>query len=134
MQLGIDGGYFEPLETAATSLLVRSLRPIDAGLLSTMDQRLQAGATEPLVERAIKLFSAFEVDRPEQFVSRLYLAAMQSVFERGDHFQSSRWLLQLQQRLGGALPPAVVADLADLARYGFSLRRLYERDIDALGR
>ena len=128
VQVFIDSGHFEPLETAATSLLLRASGPVNADALAWLDVQLGAIDTGALVKRAIKRFSAFEVDRPEIFVSRLYLAGMQHSFEAGDHVRSSQWLLQLQHRLNGTLPPPLIADIADLARYGFSIRTLYEQD------
>lgn len=128
VQLFIDSGLFEPLETAATSLLVRVAGPVDADGLAWLDAELGASDVGQLIKRAIKHFSAFEVDRPEVFVSRLFLAGMQHSFEAGDHPRSSQWLLQLQAGLKGPLSPTLTADIADLARYGFSIRRLYELD------
>lgn len=128
VELFIESGQFEPQETAATSLLVRASGPVDADALASLEARLAENDIGEVIERAIARFSAFEVDRPEIFVSRLYLAGMQYSFERGDHARSGRWLRQLLEKTRGDLPPTLTADLAELVQYGFSIRKLYELD------
>lgn len=127
-QLFIESGRFEPLETAATSLLVRVSGPVDAVALAWLDTQLAASDIDHVLQRAIKQFAAFEMDRPEIFLSRLYLAGMQYSFEAGNHQRASEWLSKLMRSLKGTVPPALIEDLADLTRYGFSIRSLYEQD------
>lgn len=124
----IQRGVFEPLETAATSLLVRVKAPIDEGRLRELDEAMAAGTIERLIEQSIARYLSFEVDRPEQFVARLYLAGLQHAFERGAHEQAGRWWLAVNQRYGGADVGPVAGDMADLLRYGLSLRRIYLDD------
>lgn len=131
VQLFIENGLFEPLETAATSLLVRTAGPVDADALAWLDGQLAVADVGDLIGRAIEHWSAFEVDRREVFASRLFLAGMQHSFEAGNFDRSSKWLMQLQRSVQGRVQPQTVVDLADLAQYGFSIRKLYEQDTSA---
>lgn len=128
VEVFMQRGCFEPLETAASSLLVRVHEPIDDESMRALDQAMADYRTEELVESALNRLSGFEVERAPIFLSRLYLAALQWTFERGEHARAAEWLRRLQKRFTGGLPAPVVADLADLLRHGFSLRSIYESD------
>jgi Methyltransferase domain len=132
VEVFIQQGRFEPLETAASSLLVRVDGPVGQETLEALDAIESPGAVYSLIGSAIERFSNFEVDRPQAFLPRLYLAAMQHAFERGEHAIASQWLLRLRKRFAGSLPPSVTTDLTDLVAYGFSIRQLYEGDTAVL--
>ncbi len=127
-QMFIEGGLFEPLESAASSLLVRTCRPITGAAIGEIDRQFRATPTSFLLERAVTHFADFELDRRDAFYPRLFLAGVQHGFESGDLGGSSAWLQRLAKQYGGKLPPPALADLAELIRYGFSMRSLYELD------
>lgn len=126
--LFIELGHFEPVETAASSLLVRVNMPVLASDVDHLDLVMREVNCVAVVARAIARFEDFEVDRPEIFLSRLYLAAAQSCHESGDLLGSRSWVDRMRRRVGH-LSPQVALDLAELDHYGHSLRRLYEGDI-----
>lgn len=128
LQLFIEEGCFEPLESAASALLVRTAGPIDGSTTAKLAQRLATEDISSLIERAVGQFRKFELDRPELFLPRLYLAGVQHEFEQNRFDRSTQWLERLTSECGGTLPPQVMGDIADLTRYGFSMRRLYELD------
>jgi hypothetical protein len=128
VERGIELAYFEPLETAASSLLVRVSQPVSAQMLASLDTSLESGGVDQLVRSALKRFARFEVDRPQQFLPRLYLAGLQHAMQSGDFTGASMWLKKLANAFSGALPLSVVADLAELVGNGFSVRTLYELD------
>jgi hypothetical protein len=129
LQVCMDMGLIEPIETAATSLLMRAHSPITPDTLAAVDAAMTDDRVPSLIGRAIDRFVDFEVDRPEVFLSRLYLAAAQHCRERGDGAQGTAWIARMRQSLGDALPPQIASDMAELAHYRHSLRQLYEGDI-----
>jgi hypothetical protein len=130
VEIFIQQQRFEPLETAASSLLVRVDGPILRHSVDALKSLAAPGAVDRLVGAAIARFSGFELDRPHAFLPRLHLAGMQHAFESGDHSGAAEWLLRLRKLFKGSLPPTVTSDLADLMSHGFSMRRLYERDTE----
>lgn len=129
LQVCMDLGLVEPLETAATSLLMRARAPVTPAALAAINGEMAAARVPELIGRAITRFAEFEVDRPEIFLSRLYLAAAQHCIERGDAEGGGAWVARMRQRMGATLPAQIVADMAELDYYQHSLRRLYEGDI-----
>lgn len=129
VQLFIESGTFEPIESAASSLLVRVQKPVTGASLDALDAVFQRERTDVLVERAITRMSDFELDRRETFLPRLYLAALQHCAESGDDTGAAGWWRKLLQAFGDHVSAPVAGDLEDLLRYGFSARRLYELDI-----
>lgn len=129
VQLFIENGTFEPLESAASSLLVRVEKPVTGASLDALDASFQRERTDVLVERAISRMSDFELDRREAFLPRLYLAALQHCAESGDHASAAGWWRRMLKAFGGRVSAPIAGDLEDLLRYGFSARRLYELDI-----
>ena len=131
IQLYIEAGLFEPLESAASSLLVKTRAPIAPSVVSDLDRQFKAASIDTLIERATGRFANFELDRREAFYPRLLLAGMQHAYEAGNLVRSAVWLQQLAKLYGGKLPPSAIDDLTELVSYGFSMRRLYELDTGA---
>lgn len=128
IQLYIEAGIFEPLESAASSLLVKTCQPITAAAIEDLDRQFRDTPVDALIDRAVNQFAEFELDRRDAFYPRLFLAGVQHAYEAGEFGRSAAWLHRLVKRYGGKLPIAAVGDLTELVSYGFSIRRLYELD------
>lgn len=130
IHLLVEAGYFEPRESAASSLLVQVVKPLTAAVLEEAHERYQACDPFAVVQRVLKFYEGFDgLDRPATFVPRVALAAAQLAFESGDFQQSRVWLDTVCRPYGGSLPAPLARDLADLVAHGFSMRRYYETDL-----
>lgn len=126
VQFWIDKGLLIPVETAATTLSTVLARRITEEDLLELDEAMSLNVASN-IQRAIEYFSQFTVDRPDIFHSRLRLAKIQYLFELGDFEGVSSEFMTLQDT-GFLQIEVVYNDFAELLKYGFSMRALYQGD------
>lgn len=129
VQLLLEDGVIEPLESAATSLLVRTLRPMTPDVLDAMDRRFRASRVEDLLDRAADTFEDFDVERKSLYLPRLRLAAIQHVCAEGRFDEGDARLRDLLARCGGEFVGTLAEDFKELRHHNFSARSLYELDL-----
>jgi hypothetical protein len=129
VQLMLEAGLIEPLETAASSLLVRTRQPLARGTVEALDADYRRSDGVALVKRAADEFRDFEMHDPDRFRPRLLLAARQLAVESGRMDEAEALRREFEQASPAALSPGFADDLQDLERHAFSLRRLYELDV-----
>lgn len=128
VQIMLNRGLIQPVETAASSLMVRLVQPLDAAAIEQLDADYQATDVVARLDEAHRYFSDFSIDQEARFLPRLRLAAIQHLIETGHEPVADQRLQALVQELGGHLPPHVAADFMELRKHDFSLRALYEID------
>jgi hypothetical protein len=130
-QLLAEQGFVRFERSAASSMVATVLRtPTTADLLE-FDLAFGEAAPPELLDRAIQAVKPLPIDRPEVFIPRLRLAKAQYLWDQGEHASAQQSIALMIQEAGGRLPPALFADMMELMRFGFSLRRLYELDHSA---
>lgn len=114
--------------SAASSLVTQTARLMPDDLLAVLDQQLSDPArVHALILDAIAACRQIQVDRPEVFVPRLWLAAYQNLWSHGLHAEATDLISQYFAG-GGKLIQPVLDDYLEMMRAGFSMRDLYERD------
>jgi hypothetical protein len=127
-QLLAERGIVRFERSAASALLSRVLRVPSLEEIAEIDLAMVDASVPDLVDRSIAAMREVQIDRPEQFLPRLYLAKMQYLWEQQKFKDSETTLLQMLSANGNSLTPAVFNDFRELLRYGFSIRRHYEID------
>ncbi|MBI5279945.1 MAG: class I SAM-dependent methyltransferase [Burkholderiales bacterium] len=134
VQVMLDRQVLQPLETAASSLLVRTRQPLTAALIEEFDASYRGSDPLALVRRAIATFEGFDMDRPEIFLARLHMAGLQLARELGREDEAAAFLRGVDAgREHPAAATMLADDWADLTHHEFSQRRLYEVDVQADG-
>lgn len=131
VELMIDQALIEPMETAASSLLVKVVKPLDAATIEALDESYRRRHLNTLIESAVARFELFDVERRMVYLPRLMLAGMQSAFESGNFNQAHDWLHRTVAFGGNALQTSVMRDLGNLVEHGFAMRQFYELDLAA---
>ncbi|MFC7460056.1 hypothetical protein [Hydrogenophaga defluvii] len=131
IQIMMDRGLIEPQETAASSLLVKVVRKISIQEIQEIKEDFQSCDVVEKISASIAYFDSFEINQRDRFFSRLELAAIQYLMERGMADVAKERLATLKRKAGNSLSPSVVKDFQDLQSHNFSLRSVYEADVDA---
>ncbi len=121
-------GVLEYRLSAASSLVTQTARLIKPGLIDELDRQMADPArVHALIIDAIGACQGLQVDRPETFVPRLWLAAYQHLWAQGETAQATDLVGQFFAA-GGKLTQPVLNDYLEMMRQGFSMRDLYEKD------
>ena len=127
-QLLADRGIVSFERSAASSLVSRVLRVPGLEEIAELDLAMVDASVPDLIDRSVAAMKAIAIDRPVQFLPRLYLAKMQYLWDQQRFAAAEATLLQMLAENNNALNPAVFTDFRELLRNGFSIRRLYELD------
>lgn len=79
-----EGGLFEPVKIAASSLVVKTRKEIIEDDVRNLKAQMESIDFVEVLNRCRDYFSKFNVDRREYFVNRLLLAQLQHSCETGD--------------------------------------------------
>ena len=123
----IETGILEPVQTAASSLLVRLKQKIDRNDIDNLKSDLKNLDDQATLNRCRSFFHQFGGDRDFYFVNRLLLAQIQKSFEDED-FAVCRGGFEILLKGKMLEEPGLYQDLLDLIGQGFSARTLYELD------
>ena len=82
--LWIEGGLFEPVRTAASSLVVQTKKEISENDVRDLEAQMGSVDCVEVLHRCRNYFLKFDVDRKEYFLNRLLLAQLQHSFEKRD--------------------------------------------------
>lgn len=124
----VELGYLSIVTSSASSLVCRVERVFNFKGIQEMDLTMQKGSEiERLIDVARSAVGAITIDRPELFEPRLMLAKMQWLFEHGKYDAAVNELTGFFNG-GGNVNSALLADLLEMMRSGFSTRKLYEKD------
>jgi hypothetical protein len=114
--------------SAASSLVTQFNREVDAGVIKVLDERLtDQSQVDQLIMDAVEACKTIQIDRPENFIPRLWLAAYQHLWEQNKTEEAT----DLVGRFFGSgvkLNQLVLNDYLEMMRHGFSIRTLYELD------
>jgi len=131
VELMIERAVVEPMETAASSLLVKLVRPLDVATIETLHDTYRRRKLNALIEHSVTRFDQFDVERRMVYLPRLMMAGMQFAFESGNFDQARQWLERTMAFCGNTLQESVMKDLANLIEHGFAMRKFYELDLAA---
>lgn len=121
-------GFLEYRLSAASSLVTQIARPPTVALATELDRQLgDPSAVHRLIMQAIEACQKIQVDRPEIFVPRLWLAAYQNLWHAGRNAEATD-LISAYFSSGGKLLQPVLDDYLEMMREGFSIRDAYQRD------
>jgi hypothetical protein len=114
--------------SAASSLITQIRSESTANLVITIDE-LMADKTGVinLINDAVNACKSIQIDRPEAFVPRLWLASYQYLWEQGKNREATDLVLNYFSG-GGEANQYVLNDYLEMMRAGFSIRALYEAD------
>ncbi len=114
--------------SAASSLVTQMSRVPDPSLLVEIDRQLSdTDRVCQLIRQAVSACDSIQLDRPQIFIPRLWLAAYQYLWENGRNAEATDLIGQFLAG-GGKLLQPVLDDYLEMMRAGFSMRELYERD------
>ena len=116
----IEGGLFEPVRTAASSLVVQTKKEISENDVRDLEAQMGSVDCVEVLHRCRNYFLKFDVDRKEYFLNRLLLAQLQHSFEKRD-FKISRSLFRVLIEKKIIAVNGIYVDLLDLLGCGFSL-------------
>jgi hypothetical protein len=128
VQCLVERGFIVMERSAASALLTRVLRAPTVEELLEIDRAMREEAMTAMIDRAIATVKAIPVDRPEQFMPRLYFAKMQRFWELGEFPAAEGTLLQMLSDGENSMTTVVFNDFRELLRHGFSVRKAYELD------
>lgn len=128
VQIMLNRGLVQPVETAASSLMVRLLQPLDAATIEQLHADYLATDVAARLDEAHSYFSEFSIDQADRFLPRLRLAAIQHLVETGHRPAAEDRLQALLRSLGGPPSQSLTEDFMELRKHDFSLRGLYELD------
>ncbi len=121
-------GLLEYRMSAASALVVQLEKHIDANTVFELDRQLaDSDKVHSLIRQAIEFCNRIQLDRPEVFVPRLWLAAYQHLWESGLTVQATE-LIGSFFADGGKLLQPVLNDYLEMMRAGFTNRVVYELD------
>ena len=118
--LWIEGGLFEPVRTAASSLVVKTKKEIIEDDVRNLEAQMGSVDCVEVLHRCRDYFSKFDVDRRDYFVNRLLLAQLQHSFEKRD-FKIARSIFRVLIEKKIINVNGIYVDLLDLLGCGFSL-------------
>jgi len=127
-QLLADRGIFQLQQSRATAAMGTILRVPDAREMLELDLIMATASITDLIDRSIVAAKQIQMDRPEQFLPRLYLAKMQYLWEKDAFDQAQHTFTEMIRQSGRNLNGPVFADFLEMMKHGFSMRRLYELD------
>ena len=114
--------------SAATSLITQVNRTILPEEIAVLDRQMANPArVTQLILNAIETSKKIQIDRPEIFIPRLWLAAYQNLWEQHNMEEATDLFLKFIVS-GERLNQPLLNDYLEMMRYGFSIRRLYELD------
>lgn len=114
--------------SAASSLVVLMKREVDQATVTELDRQLaEPDRVDLLIRQAIEFCKTIQVDRPEIFMPRLWLAAYQFLWINGRTAKATDLIGEFFAD-GGKLIQPVLNDYLEMMRSGFSMRHLYELD------
>ena len=121
-------GWLEYRMSAASSLVVQFGPPPTEKQIADLDNEIQDGTrTVDLVMQAIAASTHIQIDRPEQFLPRLWLAAYQFLWSEDRHAEATDLIAKFLKS-GIRLTQPVLEDYLGMMREGFSIRKLYDLD------
>lgn len=117
--------------SAASSLLTEVLRRPSLEDAAELELQLTNRKCVPtLIDKAIALCSAMELNQRELYLPRLTLAKLQYLWESGDHAAATAEIANYFNS-GKKLNQVIVNDFMEMLSHGFSARKLYEQDHEA---
>lgn len=123
-----NSGLFAFKGSVATSLIVELTKSPTMKDIMEVDLVMNQKKQIPiLIDQAIAECSKYTIDRPQQFLPRLYLAKFQYLWEVGKTDEAARSIADFFDS-GGKLNQAVVNDYMEMIENGFSIRSAYELD------
>lgn len=114
--------------SAASSLITQIRSETAADLVIAIDELMadKTGVVN-LINDAINACKNIQIDRPEAFVPRLWLASYQYLWEQGKSREATDLVVRFFSG-GGKMNQSVVNDYIEMMRAGFSNRELYDED------
>jgi predicted O-methyltransferase YrrM len=114
--------------SAASSLVTQVNRTINAEVIAELDSQMANPAqVTQLILNAIEASKKIQIDRPEIFIPRLWLAAYQHLWEQHKSEDATDLIVKFFGS-GEKLAQPVLNDYLEMMRFGFSIRKLYELD------
>jgi hypothetical protein len=114
--------------SAASSLVTQVNRTVDTQVLRELDRQLTDPAqVNHLIMKAVSMSKTIQIDRPDVFIPRLWLAAYQYLWEHQKTSEATDLIANFFGS-GGKLNQPVLNDYLEMMRIGFSVRSLYEMD------
>ncbi len=114
--------------SSASSLVTQTARQMPSDLPAVLDKQMSDPArVHDLIMNAIAASQQIQLDRPEVFIPRLWLAAYQHLWSLGETAEATD-LIGTYFSAGGKLIQPVLDDYLEMMRAGFSVRELYEQD------
>lgn len=121
-------GWLEYRMSAASSLVVQFGPPPTEKDILDLDQEMEDGdRMTDLIMQAIVASTHIQIDRPEQFLPRLWLAAYQYLWSEGRYSEATDLMTKFFGS-GVKLTQPVLEDYLGMMREGFSIRKLYDLD------
>jgi hypothetical protein len=96
--------------------------------MSDLDRAMTDASISTLIDRSIAAVRAIPVDRPEQFIPRLFFAKMQHFWALGEFGQAEESFMQMLSDGGNTISTTVLLDFREMLRMGFDVRKAYELD------
>jgi hypothetical protein len=121
-------GLLEYRFSAASSLVTQISGTIPMSAMHELDiQMADSRRVDELIRQAIVSCKSISIDRPTQFVPRLWLAAYQHLWDQGKTSQATDLIGEFLKD-GGRISQPVLDDYFEMMRSGYTTRVLYEKD------
>jgi hypothetical protein len=116
--------------SAASSLITQVNQIVDAHILAELDRQMADPVqVNQLIIKAISESKKIQIDRPEIFIPRLWLAAYQYLWEQNKTSEATDLIVNFFGS-GEKLVQPVLNDYLEMMRAGFSVRKNYKNDHD----
>lgn len=115
-------------KSAASSLLCKVSKTFDSTQIGKIDLVMSGKNIIPTsIDFMIETMKKVDLDRRDIFLPRLRLAKIQWLYDNENHKAAADEAVKLFNE-GNKLNSSIANDFSELMRFGFSIRRLYDRD------